>query len=154
MEDFNINFTNLKVDQLGFVFKDIEKQAKIMESTFGFSKFIFGEEKTQIIKLRGIESQVTSQLAFSRLGNTQIELIKWIEGDCCYKEFLDQDKEGMHHIAIYIEDTDSYIKHFETMGIGVLQAGEVFKTRFTYIDTEKTFGYIVELLEKIKRRKR
>jgi len=32
MEDLNINFGNLKVDQLGFVFKDIEKQAEIMQS--------------------------------------------------------------------------------------------------------------------------
>ena len=30
MEKFNMDFGQLKVDQLGFVFKDIEKQAKVM----------------------------------------------------------------------------------------------------------------------------
>ena len=154
MEKFSINFGNLKVDQLGFVFKDIEKQAKKMEDLFGFSKFIFGDPHTGTIQFRGKESQLTSQLAFSRLGNTQIELIKWIEGDCSYKEFLDQGKEGFHHIAMYIEDTDLYLNYFKERGIGVLQSGEVLNVRFTYMDTEKEFGTIVEFLEKIKRRKR
>ncbi|MFX1337767.1 MAG: VOC family protein [Promethearchaeota archaeon] len=154
MSDFKINFESLRVDQLGFVFKDIEKQAELMEDLFGFSKFIFGEKATNTVQFRGEESKISIQLAFSRLGNTQIELIKWIDGKCCYKEFLDQGREGLHHIAIYVEDTDSYIKEFEKKGINILQSGVVFSTRFTYMDSEKEFGSIVELLERIKRRKK
>ncbi len=154
MSDFKINFGSLKVDQLGFIFKDIEKQAKIMENIFGFSKFIFGEKVTNTVQFRGKDSEITSQLAFSRLGETQIELIKWFNGECSYKEFLDQGREGLHHIAIYVEDTDSYIREFEKNGISILQSGEVFTTRFTYMNTEKEFGFIVELLERIKRGKR
>ncbi|GAI98831.1 unnamed protein product [marine sediment metagenome] len=155
MEEFNINFTNLKVDQLGYVFKDIEKQAKIMESMFGFSKFIFGDWHTNTTtKFRGNDSKITSRIAFSRLGSTQVELIQWKSGDCSYKEFLDKGNEGFHHIASYVEDTDSYIKEFEKIGIEILQEGEVLGTRFTYMDTQDTFGTIVELLEKVKRRKK
>ena len=39
MEEFKINFGNLKADQLGFVYKDIEKQAKIFETLFNVPKF-------------------------------------------------------------------------------------------------------------------
>ncbi len=112
MEDLKINFGNLKVDQLGFIFKDIEKQAEIMQSIFGFSKFIFGRPETRPIQYRGKESQLTIQIAISRLGSTQIELIKWIDGESAHKEFLDQGNEGLHHIAVYVEDTDSYIEEF------------------------------------------
>jgi methylmalonyl-CoA/ethylmalonyl-CoA epimerase len=154
MDNFKIDFGSLKIDQLGFVFKDIEKQAKVMEDLFGFSKFIFGEKSTMTILFHGKESKITSQMAFSRLGNTQIELIKWFDGECSYKEFLAQGREGLHHIAIYIEGTDSYIKEFGKKGIGILQSGVVFTTRFTYMDSEKEFGFIVELLENIKRRKK
>ncbi|MFX1328555.1 MAG: VOC family protein [Promethearchaeota archaeon] len=125
MDDFKIDFGNLKVDQLGFVYKDIASQANIMENVFGFSKFIFGNPRSSIIQYRGNPSQVTRQLAFSRLNGTQIELIKWISGECLFKEFLDQRKEGLHHMAFYIENTDSYIKEFEKSGIGVLQTGEI-----------------------------
>ena len=154
MEGFKIEFGNLKVDQLGFVFKDIEKQAKIMENVFGFSKFIFGEPGRQTVIYRGEKSEVSIQLAFSRLGNTQIELIKWIDGKCIYKEYLDQNKEGLHNIAHYIEDSDLYINEFEKKGIKVLQSGKTFNTRVTYMDSEKKFGFIIELLEKVSRRKR
>jgi len=154
MEEFSLNFSNLKVDQLGFVFKDIEKQAKIMMEVFGLPKFIFGQPVTNTIQFRGKDSQITSQLAFSQMKGTQIELIKWIDGDCSYKEFLDKGKEGLHHIATYIEDTELYLKEFSNQGIKVLQAGEVLYTRFNYMDTEEKFGIIIELLEKIKKRKK
>jgi len=154
MEEFNINFGNLKVDQLGFVYKDIEKQAKIMESLYGFSEFIIGDWETYTMKFRGKISEPTFRMAFSRLGNTQVELIQWKSGDCPYKEFLDEGKEGFHHIACYVEDTDLYIKEFEKMGIGILQEGEVLFNRITYMDTQETFGTIIELLEKIKRKKK
>jgi len=154
MEEFKINFGNLKIDQLGFVFKDIEKQAEIMENIFGLSKFIFGDPRTKTVQYRGKQSEVTSQLAFSRIGSTQIELIKWIEGECTYKEFLDQGKEGLHHVAMYVKDSDSYIQELEQKGIFILQTGLTFNTRVTYFDSEKEFGIIVELLEKIRKRKR
>jgi len=154
MEEFKINFTNLKVDQLGYVFKDIEKQAKIMESMFGFSKFIFGDWQTHTMKFRGNNSEITFRQAFSRLGSTQVELIQWKSGDSPYKEFLDKGNEGFHHIACYIEDMDSYIKEFEKNGIAILQEGEVLNTRIAYMDTQDTFGTYVELLEKVRRRKK
>ncbi len=154
MENFKINFGNLKVDQLGFVFKEIEKQADLMQNILGLSKFIFTPPTTHPIQFRGKESQVTIQIAISRLGNTQIELIKWIDGECSYKEFLDQGKEGLHHIAVYVDDTDPYIEEFKKNGIGILQSGHVLNVRFTYLDTEEKIGCIVELLEQISRRKR
>lgn len=154
MEDFKINFGNLRVDQLGFIFKDIEKQADIMQSIFGFPKFIFGRPETRPIQYRGNESQMTSQLAISRLGSTQIELIKWIDGECSHKEFLDNGKEGLNHFAVYVEDTDSYIEEFKKKGIEILQSGKVLNVKFTYLDTEEKFGIIVELLEQIRRRKK
>jgi len=154
MENFKINFGSLKVDQLGFVFKNIEKHAEIMENMLGLPKFVVTSPMAHPIQYRGKESLVTSQIAISRIGSTQIELIKWIDGDCSYKEFLDQEKEGLHHIAMYVEDTDSYIKELKKKGIEILQAGRVLNVRFTYLDTEEKFGCILELLEQISRRKK
>lgn len=69
----NPNFGNVKVDQLGFVFKDIEKQAEVMQNILGLSKFLYTPPKTLSIQFRGRQSQVTAQTFISRLGNTQIE---------------------------------------------------------------------------------
>ena len=139
MEEFTINFGNLKVDQLGFVYKDIEKQAKVMESLYGFSPFIFGDWENNTIKFRGKESKITMRMAFSRLGSTQIELIQWKSGDCIYKEFLDEGKEGFHHIACYVENMEQYVNKFKEKGIDILQEGEVLFTNWTYMDSQETF---------------
>ena len=155
MDNFKIDFSKLEVNQLGFVFKDTEKQAEMMQNILGLPKFIFTEPVLiQYPQFRGRESQVTIQIATSRLGNTRIELIKWIDGECSYKEFLDQGKEGLHHIAVYVDDADPYIEEFKKNGIGILESGHYINVRFTYLDTEEKFGFIVELLEHISRRKR
>ena len=151
---FKIDFGNLKVDQLGFVFKDIEKQAKIMESVLGLSKFIFTPEGPLPMEYRGKETRVIARIGVGRIGNTQIELIQWREGDCDYKDFLDAGKEGLHHVGIYVDDADSYITEFEKQGIKILQQGQIMNLRFVYLDTEEKFGFIIELLQTVKRRKR
>lgn len=148
MEKFNIDFGPLKVDQLGFVYKDIEKQAKVMEEIYGFSKFIItpiGEAPTEY---KGKKSSTKARLGFSQLGDTQVELIEWKEGDSPYKDFLEQGREGFHHIGIYVDDIDSYISEFKNKGIGILYYGEIGNGKFAYMDTEQTFGIIVELIQR------
>ena len=153
-EGFNFNLTNLKVDQLGYVFKDIEKQAKIMEDLFGLDKLIFGKESTNVFNYRGSNSTIKTRMAFGRISNTQIELIQWIEGDCIYKEFLEQGKEGLHHIAVYVDDIQACINHFKQRGIELLQSGEILRHNFAYMDTLDTFGIYLEFLEMVKRKKK
>ena len=144
MENFKIDFGNLKIDQLGFVFKDIEKQAELMQNILGLPKFIFTEPMSNTIQYRGKESQLTSQIAISRLGITQIELIKWISGECSYKEFLDQGKEGLHHIMIDPDDPNSLVDDFKNKGVKVLL--EVEEIKATYFDTEESLGINLEII--------
>jgi len=150
MEKFNIEFGKLKVDQLGFVYKDIEKQAKVMEELYGISKFTFfpiGEAPTEY---KGKKSSTRATLGFSQLGDTEIELIEWKEGDSPYKDFLEQGREGFHHIGINVEDVDPYISDFKKKGIEILFYGEIGNGKFAYMDTEKTFGLIVEFIQRPK----
>jgi len=148
MEKYKLDFGKLKVDQLGFVFKDIEKQAKVMEELYGFSKFIFtpiGEAPTEY---KGKKSRTRAKLGFSQLGDTQVELIEWKEGDSPYKDLLEQGREGFHHIGIYVVDVDPYISKLKKKGIEILFYGEIGNGKFAYMDTEQTFGIIVELIQR------
>jgi len=60
MEKIEIDFKNLKVEQLGFVYKDVEKQAKIFEELFNIPKFAILPETTQVVKYRGKDSKVNT----------------------------------------------------------------------------------------------
>jgi len=154
MEEFKINFGNLKVDQLGFVYKDIEKQVKIFESLFNVPKFAIIPETTYIVKYRGKDEEVNTKYALTKQFNIQIELIQHISGNSIYKEFLDQSREGFHHISIFIENLEAHIEYFEKQGLEMIYRGSIGKQFWAYFDTEKTLGMLLELQETKKRRKK
>lgn len=150
----NLDLRNLKINQLGFVFKDIKNQIKIMESLYDMPKFAIFENKDNVFKYRGKDSKISTRIALSRLFNTQIELIQLVEGECIFKEFLDSGREGLHHFGIFVKDLQSYIDEFQKLGIAVIHAGQTAKQRVAYMDTEKSFGILLEFQETIKRRRR
>jgi len=153
-KDFNFNLANLKVDQLGYVYKDITKQMEIMKTLYQIPNFAVFENKDNIFKYRGKDSKISTRIAINRLFNTQIELIQLIEGECIFKEFIDSGREGLHHFGIYVENLDSYIKEFNKKGIQVVHARQTAKQRVAYMDTEKTFGVYLEFQETIKRKRK
>jgi hypothetical protein len=150
----NLDLRNLKINQLGYVYKNIEKQIKIRESLYDMPKFAILENKDNIFKYRGKDSKISTRIALSRLFNTQIELIQLVEGECIFKEFLDSGREGLHHFGIFVKDLQSYIDEFQKLGIAVIHAGQTGKQRVAYMDTEKSFGILLEFQETIKRRRK
>jgi hypothetical protein len=148
MEKFNIDFGQLKVDQLEFVFKDIEKRAKVMEEIYGIPPFTFYPAVEFPTKYKGYNSHLKARAGFSQLGDTQVELIEWKEGKSPYKDFLDQGREGLHHIGIYVDDLAPYLSVFERNGIEILFYGEIAGGKFAYMDTAQSFGVIAELIQR------
>lgn len=153
-ENFNFNLGDLKINQLGYVYRDIEKQIKIMESLYGCPKFAILENKDNIFKYRGKDSKIYTRIAMSRLFNTQIELIQLIEGECIFKEFIDSGREGLHHFGIFVKNLEFYIEEFKKKGIDVVHAGQTGTQKVAYMDTEKTFGIYLEFQETVKKRRK
>ena len=90
-----IDLGKFKIHQLGYVFKDVEKQSKIMEQIYGM-KFTLSETPNQKFIIRGEEVEIHLKVGFARTLDSQIELIQWVSGDCLYKEFLEEGREGLH----------------------------------------------------------
>ncbi len=154
-QNFKFNLGNLKIDQMSFVYKDINKQAKKMEQIYNIPTFAQMENIThQEAIYRGKEVTIIIDYAFSRLLNIQIELQQWKSGDSLFKEFIDQGKEGLHSIGVYVEDLDAYIDEFKKRGIEVLQTGQIGKQKFVYLDTKQTFGVLLEISTTVKRRRK
>ncbi len=156
MENFDLNLVNLKVEQLSFVYKDIKKQAKIMEDTYGIKFAVMENIIHEEATFHGKEVSIVVNYAFSRLFGIQIELQEPAEacGDCLFKEFLDQGKEGLHSVGMYVEDLQATIDEFKKKGIEVLQSGKIGKQWFAYFDTENTFGALLEFQQTVKRRRK
>jgi len=154
MERINIDLGKFKINQFGYVYKDIEKQVKILETVYGLPKFAFLENIDSLLEYRGRESTFSTKLAFSRILGTQIELIQHIQGECVFKEFLDSGREGLHHFGIYVDNLDSVINEFIDRGYEVLQQRIIGKQKVAHINTEKDLGILLEFQETIRRKKR
>ena len=144
---------NIKVDQLGYVYKDVEKQAQILESLYNIPKITFFEFHDQKIIYRGRETINSIKLGTVQHNNLNIELIQPLGGENLYKEFIESGRKGFHHFGMYVDDLEASIENFEKNGIKALQIGQIIKMHYAYMDTEDTFGAIIELL-KIKPKKR
>jgi hypothetical protein len=120
MERINIDLGKYKINQLGYVYKDIDKQIHILENVYGLPKFAIFDKNDSPCKYRGKDSNIVTRLAFSRILNVQIELIELLEGECVFKEFLDAGKEGLHHFGVFVDDIKSIIKEFTDKGYEIL----------------------------------
>ena len=148
-----IDLSELKVDQFGYVYKDIEKQARIWETCFDIPKFNFMPPFTGHTQYRGKETEVTIKIGFSRNFNVQIEFIQLIEGKCIYREFLDRGREGLQHISCSVENIELQIDQFKKLGYEPVQTGIVFGNRLVaYYDFEPILGVMFEIQGSIKRR--
>ena len=150
-----LDLKNLKIDQLGYVYKDIEKQAKIMEKMFGVSKFTIFDPVDVKVNYRGVDKTLKMRGGFGTLyDDTQIELLQPVEGESIYTEFLDQGREGFHHILYTVDDLQAVINKYKDAGIEVIQSGKLMTSKYAYMDTEELIGLIVEFGQEGRRGKR
>lgn len=150
----DISLGTLKIDHICFIYKEAEKQAKVMESLFKMPKFNFSDAIDQSAIYRGKQTNFSLKIGVSRCFGTSIELFQWLNGDCIYKEFIDAKREGLHHFGCYVEDLKNYIDHFQNKSLEVIQTGffNFGKLEYAYMDTAKDFGIIIEFVE-IRKRK-
>ena len=62
-----------------------------------------------------------------------------------YDEHLERRGEGLHHIKLYYADCHKAVAGYAKRGYPVIQSGRFDEDEHYYLDTEKDFGYIVEL---------
>ena len=53
--------------------------------------------------------------------------------------------EGLHHIKLFYNDRQQAIMNYAARGYPVIQCGRIDEDEHYYLDTEKDYGYILEL---------
>ena len=105
----------------------------------------FEPGKVENYLYRGKEANHTCLIAICWSGDTQLELIQPISGYSIYDEHLERRGEGLHHIKLYYADMQAAIRDYTARGYPVIQCGRIDEDEHYYLDTEKDFGYILEL---------
>jgi methylmalonyl-CoA/ethylmalonyl-CoA epimerase len=146
----NPRFDDQVIFQVAFVTDDIEESKKWFADMFSMkvpeTVVTATREETQAEYL-GKPSDARCKLAFFEFGNVTVELLEPDESPSCWRDILERKGPGFHHFAFKVRGMKDKIAAFEKGGYPLLQRGEFTGGRYAYVDTEKQYGALVELLE-------
>ena len=93
--------------QVGMVVRDVEAAATFWSQTMGIGPWVIIESSGADRRFvhRGQETPVEMVIAFSYSGETQVEIISQTNSaPSIYTEFLDEGREGLHHLGFWPDD--------------------------------------------------
>ena len=127
-----------QIRQIGILVRDLEK------SVAAFERFL---------ELWGKPCYGRCHQALFNLENIQIELVSpYGEGDSVWKECLDRDGEGLHHLAFKTDNIKEALKDVEDRSNAKLMQYGTWPDfpkngQYAYMDVHSEIKTIVELLE-------
>ena len=94
-----------------------------------------------------VSPEFSFQLAIHFYSNIEFEVIEPVKGPTVYQSYLDRHGIGYHHIKEVVapEQLNAVVEGYRQDGFGIIIQGSVGPTTFAYLDSEKDFGFYVEL---------
>ncbi|MDH4617864.1 VOC family protein [Brevibacillus sp. AY1] len=141
-----------KINQICFVVHDIEKAAESFGRLLGVPKpswFLTGDSSISKIVFNGEPTGARNKLIFMDTPSVQIELIEPDQEPSTMREFLNK-QEGIHHVAVDVDDMKQQLAILGEAGYPVVQTGEFTSSqgRYAYVDTVSACKTMFELLER------
>ncbi|WP_421617545.1 VOC family protein [Brevibacillus sp. TJ4] len=142
-----------EINQICFVVRDIEKAAESFGKLLGVPKpdwFLTGDSSISQIVFNGQPTGARNKLIFINTPSVQIELIEPDQEPSTMREFLDTQGEGIHHVAVDVDDMKKQLAVLAEHGYPVVQTGEFTssKGRYAYVDSVPACKTMIELLER------
>lgn len=132
---------NKKVEHIGIAVKNLD-------DTMSFYDDVLGLER---LSVETVESQGVN-IAFFKTGETKIELLEPINEDSPIAKFMSKRGEGIHHMAIEVEDIEAKIEDMKEKGanfIGNKPTEGADDMKVIFVHPKSTNGVLLELCEPI-----
>ena len=138
------------VMQMAYVPKDFDAALRYWTDTMGVGPF-FSLEHISLPNCRyeGERSEIDFSIAIAYWGEVQIELVRQHnDAPSIYKRWLDEGREGLHHVCIVVEDMANARAICAAAGARVTQEGEVTGGgEVIYVDAGGGPGGLIELIQ-------
>ncbi|MEM1818700.1 MAG: VOC family protein [Sulfolobales archaeon] len=134
--------------QIAIVVRNLDEAVRRYYDEYGIGPWAIYEFNPQVVKdmiIRDRRINYAMRLALCNIGRVQWELIEPKDDVSIYAEFLRKHGEGLHHIALGVDDYDEAMKFFREKGHIVLQGGTWFGLTYTYLDTEDALKFVAEI---------
>lgn len=128
-----------KLDHIGIAVKNLEESLKFYQDALG-------------LKLEGVEVVKDQKVktAFLPVGDTHIELLEAITDDSPVGKFVEKRGEGIHHIAIKVENIEKHLENLDEKEIRLIDREPkigAHNKKIAFIHPKSTSGVLLELCE-------
>jgi methylmalonyl-CoA/ethylmalonyl-CoA epimerase len=128
-----------RVAHIAIAVRDLEAASTFFEEKLGLKKHtgeVLEDEKVKI--------------AFFPVGDTEVELVEGIGPDNPVAKFLEKRGEGIHHIALEVENLQQQLDFLASRGVPLLDraprdGGQ--GTKVAFLHPKGTHGVLIELVE-------
>ena len=99
------------------------------------------------------EEVVSSQkvkVSFIKVGETSLELLLPTAADSPVAKFLENKGEGIHHLALEVEDIDTAVEELKAAGVRLIDEKPregAHGSRVAFLHPKSTFGVLLELVQ-------
>ena len=132
----------LKIDHVAIIVRNIEQALSFYRDVLGITPSEIKEVPTEQVRI--------AFLPLGGPGGSQIELIEPTTPDSSLMKFLERRGEGLHHIALEVDDITLALQELQALGAPVLdkQPRVAVEGRAIFLHPKGTNGVLLELLEK------
>jgi methylmalonyl-CoA/ethylmalonyl-CoA epimerase len=129
----------IKIEHLGIAVSDIQQANKLFSALLNQTPY----------KHESVQSEHVST-SFFQLGESKIELLESTSTDSAISKFIEKRGEGIHHIALDVQDIEYEIKRLKNLGFQFInetpKQGADNKL-IVFLHPKSTGGVLVELCE-------
>jgi methylmalonyl-CoA/ethylmalonyl-CoA epimerase len=134
------------------VVNDIEQAVLNYAELFGVdipAIFCIPPEEEAHTQYRSKPTKTRAKLAVIDLGHIVLELTQPDDEPSSWREFLDTNGEGVHHIGFMVTDRNKVIDYFARKGIPIRHYGEYPGGSYTFVDSAAQLGVILNIKHEI-----
>lgn len=152
IQDTNLIGNNIVV-QIAILVNDIETTMQNWCTLLGVKNYghtLTPAPEVSHIQFKGEPTPARAKLGFVKLGQVTLEIIEPDHNPSIWREYLDTNGEGFHHMAFKVEGMDQKIELFGQNGMQLVQSANYTNGRYAYMDSENPLKMVIELLEDFK----
>ncbi|MEA1958372.1 MAG: methylmalonyl-CoA epimerase [Chloroflexota bacterium] len=129
-----------KIDHIAIAMKSVDEALKVFEDVFGLKCDHIEEIPDQGVKAATV-----------RIGDVNIEFVEPIDPEGGVAKFVEKKGEGIHHIAIEVDDIVAELAALEAKGVALIdkQPRKGLAGKIAFLHPKSTKGVLTELVEKI-----
>jgi len=130
-----------KLDHVAIAVKNLDEALETYEKLFGLKP-----EKIEDVPDQKVKAAILP------IGNgSEIELIQPVDNESGVAKFLEKKGEGIHHIALEVENVDEELKTLAAQGVTLIdkEPRSGLAGRIAFLHPKSTRGVLIELCQKV-----